>query len=121
MRILSPRTIRTAGHRYLSAAEACPGRADYCRSDIDQEASPAAAEADRRYVGYGKVPGGNRFEAEKMRRAMRKTITQEEKLQARIDELESRLAEAEETIRAIHQGEVDALVIETATGTQISP
>jgi len=54
-----------------------------------------------------------------MRRAMRKTKTQEEKLQARIDELESRLAEAEETLRAIHEGEVDALVIETATGTQI--
>lgn len=54
-----------------------------------------------------------------MRRAMRKTRTQEEKLQARIDELESRLAEAEETLRAIHEGEVDALVIETATGTQI--
>ena len=54
-----------------------------------------------------------------MRRAMRKTRTQEEKLQARIEQLESRLAEAEETLRAIREGEVDAFAIETATGTQI--
>ncbi|MBN1834014.1 MAG: PAS domain-containing protein [Deltaproteobacteria bacterium] len=50
---------------------------------------------------------------------MGKTRTQEEKLQARIEQLESRLAEAEETIRAIREGEVDAFAIETATGTQI--
>lgn len=54
-----------------------------------------------------------------MRRVMRKTRTQEEKLQARIEQLESRLAEAEETLRAIREGDVDAFAIETATGTQI--
>jgi PAS domain S-box-containing protein len=38
---------------------------------------------------------------------------------AKIEHLESRLAEAEETLRAIRSGEVDALAIETATGPQI--
>jgi PAS domain S-box-containing protein len=40
-------------------------------------------------------------------------------LLAEIVELRARLDEAEETLRAIHSGEIDALVIETSTGTQI--
>ena len=42
-----------------------------------------------------------------------------EDLRAKVEHLESRLAEAEETLRAIRNGEVDALAIETATGPQI--
>ena len=42
-----------------------------------------------------------------------------EDLLAKVEHLESRLAEAEETLRAIRNGEVDALAIETATGPQI--
>jgi PAS domain S-box-containing protein len=34
-------------------------------------------------------------------------------------ELRARLDEAEETLRAIHNGEIDALVVETPTGSQI--
>jgi PAS domain S-box-containing protein len=42
-----------------------------------------------------------------------------EEYSARIDELEGRLAEAEETLRAIHGGEVDALVVAGPTGHQV--
>jgi PAS domain S-box-containing protein len=42
-----------------------------------------------------------------------------EDLLAKVEHLESRLAEADETLRAIRSGEVDALAIETATGVQI--
>jgi len=45
--------------------------------------------------------------------------THREDLLAKVEHLESRLAEAEETLRAISSGEVDALAIETATGAQI--
>ena len=45
--------------------------------------------------------------------------TSREDLLAKIEHLESRLAEAEETLRAIRNGEVDALAIETPAGPQI--
>jgi len=43
----------------------------------------------------------------------------EEQLRAENAELRARLAEAEETLRAIRSGEVEALVVETADGPQI--
>jgi len=45
--------------------------------------------------------------------------TNEEQLLARVAELESRLAEAEETLRAIRNGEVDALIASTPDGDQV--
>ena len=55
-----------------------------------------------------------------MKKAMSKLQkTHREDLLAKVEHLESRLAEAEETLRAISSGEVDALAIETATGAQI--
>ena len=42
-----------------------------------------------------------------------------EKFRAEHAELRARLEEAEETLRAIRSGEVDALVVETADGPQI--
>jgi PAS domain S-box-containing protein len=42
-----------------------------------------------------------------------------EDLLAKVEHLQSRLAESEETLRAIRSGEVDALAIETPTGEQI--
>jgi PAS domain-containing protein len=36
-----------------------------------------------------------------------------------LEHLKSRLAEAEETLRAIRSGEVDALVVETSAGEQV--
>lgn len=39
--------------------------------------------------------------------------------QAEVQELRARLAEAEETLRAIHQGEVDALLIVDASGERV--
>ena len=41
------------------------------------------------------------------------------KLQRELESLRSRLAEAEETLRAIHEGEVDALVVRGADGPRI--
>ena len=38
---------------------------------------------------------------------------------ARIAELEAKLAEAEETLRAIHSGEVDALLVAGPEGDQV--
>jgi two-component system phosphate regulon sensor histidine kinase PhoR len=38
---------------------------------------------------------------------------------AEIEELKARLAEAEETLRAIRSGEVDALVVDTTAGTKV--
>ena len=43
----------------------------------------------------------------------------EVELRHRIDELESRLAEAEEALRAIREGEVDALVVSGSHGDQV--
>ncbi len=43
----------------------------------------------------------------------------QENLLAKVEHLESRLAEAEETLRAIRSGEVDAFVIETAQGERV--
>ncbi|HOX95453.1 MAG TPA: PAS domain S-box protein [Syntrophales bacterium] len=55
-----------------------------------------------------------------MKKAHRKTQkTNEERLLARVAELESQLAEAEETLRAIREGEVDALVVETSGDDRI--
>lgn len=45
--------------------------------------------------------------------------TEVEKLRAANAELRARLEEAEETLRAIHSGEVDALVVQGDSGTQI--
>jgi PAS domain S-box-containing protein len=55
-----------------------------------------------------------------MKKIARKSLktNSEKDLRARIAQLESRLAEAEETLRAIREGEVDALVIETPQGQQ---
>lgn len=38
---------------------------------------------------------------------------------AELDELRQRLAEAQETLRAIYQGEVDALVVRGPAGPQV--
>ena len=55
-----------------------------------------------------------------MKKVVRKSPkAQREDLLAKVEHLESRLVEAEETLRAIRSGEVDALVIETAMGSQI--
>jgi len=49
-----------------------------------------------------------------------KTATQREQaLQGQVEELQHRLVEAEETLRAIHEGEVDALVVSGEKGQQI--
>lgn len=40
-------------------------------------------------------------------------------LQARVADLQDRLAAAEETLRAIHHGEVDAIMVETGDGPQL--
>ena len=47
------------------------------------------------------------------------TAKSDEQLLQEITELQTRLAEAEETLRAIHSGEVDALVVSTTQGNQI--
>lgn len=49
----------------------------------------------------------------------KKPNTRELGLQQRIDELEIRLAEAEDTLRAIREGEVDAVVVSGTKGEQI--
>ena len=55
-----------------------------------------------------------------MKKGVRKSQeTREKDLLERVKDLELRLSEAEETLRAIRSGEVDALAIETATGIQI--
>jgi two-component system sensor kinase len=55
-----------------------------------------------------------------MKKAARKPQKpSQEELLAKVEHLESRLAEAEETLRAIRNGEVDALAIETEAGPQI--
>jgi len=43
----------------------------------------------------------------------------EEQLRAENAELRARLEEAEETLRSIRSGEVDALIVETADGPQV--
>ncbi|HVO68222.1 MAG TPA: ATP-binding protein [Syntrophales bacterium] len=45
--------------------------------------------------------------------------TREAKLLAKVKTLKQRLADAEETLRAIRQGEVDALIVETSEGDRI--
>jgi len=50
---------------------------------------------------------------------MTPTTSPEEQLRAENGDLRARLEEAEETLRAIRSGEVDALVVETADGPQI--
>ena len=47
------------------------------------------------------------------------SISRPTKQQARLAELERRLAEAEETLHALRSGEVDALVVNTAEGEQV--
>jgi len=55
-----------------------------------------------------------------MKKVVRKPQKQkQENLLAKVEHLESRLEEAEETLRAIRNGEVDALAIETPAGPQI--
>ncbi len=55
-----------------------------------------------------------------MKKVVRKSPkTSREDLLAKVEHLETRLAEAEETLRAIRNGEVDALAIETPAGPQI--
>jgi len=55
-----------------------------------------------------------------MKKVVRKSQkTREKELLDRVKDLELRLAEAEETLRAIRSGEVDTLSIETVTGMQI--
>jgi PAS domain S-box-containing protein len=49
----------------------------------------------------------------------KKPPKREQELQRRNEELQARLAEAEETLRAIREGEVDALVVSGAGGDQI--
>ncbi len=49
---------------------------------------------------------------------MKRTVTKKE-LEAEVARLRARLDEAEETLRAIRQGEVDALIVEGKTGPQI--
>ena len=50
---------------------------------------------------------------------MRKDLRTKHKLVTENAELKARLEEAKETLRAIHRGEVDALVVESATGPLI--
>jgi len=50
---------------------------------------------------------------------MNSTTSPEEQLRAENAELRARLAEAEDTLRAIRSGEVDAIVVETADGPQV--
>ena len=49
----------------------------------------------------------------------KKPSKRDEGLQRRNEELQARLAEAEETLRAIREGEVDAVVVSGAKGEQV--
>ncbi|MFH0976287.1 MAG: PAS domain S-box protein [Spirochaetota bacterium] len=48
-----------------------------------------------------------------------KSTKREKELQRKIDELANRLGEAEETLRAIREGEVDAVIVSGAKGEQV--
>lgn len=50
---------------------------------------------------------------------METPVSSDQALRAEIAELRARLEEAEETLRAIHSGEVDALVVESPAGPQV--
>jgi len=56
------RPLRTRGDRYLPAAQAGQGRADYCRPNAHQKTPHCHSRAHRRHVGYGKVSCRHRSE-----------------------------------------------------------
>ena len=51
--------------------------------------------------------------------ARKRPTKQDKGLQRRIEDLEAQLAEAEETLRAIREGEVDAVIVSGAAGEQV--
>jgi PAS domain-containing protein len=51
--------------------------------------------------------------------AKKRSTKSEEEQRRRVEELEARLAEAEETLRAIREGEVDAVIVSGTKGEQV--
>ena len=77
---------------------------------------PPAAPFHRRYVGHREPAGGAGFAKESI--MPKKPITQEQLL-LELEDARARLNEAEETLRTIRSGEVDALIVPGARGEQI--
>jgi hypothetical protein len=71
---------------------------------------------DRRFVGARAGPGAARSETEDERKMRRKKPIRGAR--SELEELRLRLAEAEETLRAIRSGEVDAIAVEGPAGQQ---
>src|ERR1019366_3038526 len=98
-----------------------PGRPHRRRPDTDQTTAAARAPNRRRPWGHRPGAGRARFETYRMtkpRRVNRRGSSGSE-VAAELEDLRSRLAEAEGILHAIREGEVDAVVVNGEHGDQV--
>ena len=113
--------VRAGSRRPLQEPAARARRPDHRRADADQAAAAAAAPPDRRHVGRSASPRRARHPAEAPARdeLMTKRKNRRRRASRTIQRLRRRLREAEDTLKAIRDGHVDALVVSSPDGEQL--
>src|SRR5688500_2981112 len=124
--VMQPASGRAPGggnHRYLPAAAARGAGADRRGADARERVSIADTQASRQ----SRQPGAGRREARPERSTSVNGVTvlkpdmqmTTEQLQEEIQTLQARLTDTEEVLRAIRNGEIDAVMIEAQQGPQV--
>src|SRR5262249_39794360 len=118
-------SLHAGSDRHLRASDPGARRADRRGAHTDQTAARAATAPDRRHGRYraraGRPRPAARLQAREGRRPMslKNDDAASGKLRAENDELRKRLAEAEDALRAIREGDVDAIIVSGTKGDRV--